>query len=89
MRRMAMLVGLFFVCCPGVLCAQSTDASIAGRVTDPSKAVVVGAKVCGSRSKWVPGHALGVPPDRYQGRHNSRARLCNPRGRIDIRILRV
>jgi hypothetical protein len=29
----------------GMLCAQSTNASLAGRVTDPSKAVIAGAKV--------------------------------------------
>jgi len=29
----------------GVLCAQSTNASLAGRVTDPSKARIVGAKI--------------------------------------------
>jgi hypothetical protein len=31
--------------CTGVLRAQSTNASITGRVTDPSKALIVGAKV--------------------------------------------
>ena len=45
MCRMAILVGLFLVSCAGVLRAQSTNASLAGRVTDPSKAVIVGAKV--------------------------------------------
>ena len=45
MCRRAILLGLFFVTCAAVLRAQSTNASIAGRVTDPSKAVMVGAKV--------------------------------------------
>jgi len=45
MRRAAILGGLFFVCCAGVLRSQSTDASVAGRVTDPSKAAIAGAKV--------------------------------------------
>src|SRR5467141_5120564 len=44
-RRAALLVGLFFASCAGVLRAQSTNGSIAGRVTDPSKAVIVDAKV--------------------------------------------
>jgi hypothetical protein len=45
MRRVAILVGLFFVSFAGVLRAQSTHATIIGRVTDPSKAVIVGARV--------------------------------------------
>jgi|SRR5208283_2149366 len=45
MRRVAILVGLLSVSCAGVLRAQSTNASVAGRVTDPSKAVIVGARV--------------------------------------------
>ena len=45
MRRVAVFVILLFVSLSGVLRAQSTNASIAGRVTDPSKAVMVGAKV--------------------------------------------
>src|SRR6266404_2395669 len=44
-RRAALLVGLFFASCAGVLRAQSTNGSITGRVTDPSKAVIVDAKV--------------------------------------------
>jgi hypothetical protein len=36
--------------CTGVLRAQSTNASITGRVTDPSKALVVGAKVAAINS---------------------------------------
>src|SRR5467141_585525 len=44
-RRAALLVGMFFASCAGVLRAQSTNGSIAGRVTDPSKAVIVDAKV--------------------------------------------
>jgi hypothetical protein len=45
MRRAATLVLFFLAAFTTVLRAQSTNASIAGRVTDPSKAVVVGAKV--------------------------------------------
>src|ERR1700723_836488 len=45
MRRVAAFVVLFFVSCTGVLRAQSTSASITGRVTDPSKALIVNAKV--------------------------------------------
>jgi len=45
MRRVAAFVVLFFVSCTGVLRAQSTSASITGRVTDPSKALIVDAKV--------------------------------------------
>jgi hypothetical protein len=45
MRRVAVLVVLTCASWTGVLRAQSTNASVAGRVTDPSKAVIVGAKV--------------------------------------------
>jgi hypothetical protein len=38
-----LLLFLSSFCC--VLCAQSTSASITGRVTDPSRALIVGAKV--------------------------------------------
>src|SRR6202167_4180459 len=41
---LALCLGVFLVC-TGVLRAQSTNASITGRVTDPSKALIVGAKV--------------------------------------------
>jgi hypothetical protein len=50
MRRVAVLVILLFASCGGVLRAQSTNASITGRVTDPSKAVIVDAKVAGINS---------------------------------------
>jgi hypothetical protein len=40
-----LLLLLFFSSYPGVLRAQSTSASVTGRVTDPSKAVIVYAKV--------------------------------------------
>src|SRR6266481_6101349 len=43
----ALLIVLFFGSCTGDLRAQSTNASISGRVTDPSKAVIVDAKVAG------------------------------------------
>ena len=45
MRRIPVLLLLFFSSYPGVLRAQSTNGSIAGRVTDPSKAVIADAKV--------------------------------------------
>src|SRR5271165_64656 len=48
MRRVSLFVAvsfLFFSSCSGVLRAQSTNASITGRVTDPSKAVIADAKV--------------------------------------------
>src|ERR1700721_1402562 len=41
---LALCLGLS-VACTGVLRAQSTNASITGRVTDPSKALIIGAKV--------------------------------------------
>jgi Carboxypeptidase regulatory-like domain len=39
------LLLLFFPSYGAVLCAQTTNGSISGRVTDPSKAVIVDAKV--------------------------------------------
>ena len=42
---MALAVNLFLVFYAPVVCAQSTNASLTGRVTDPSKAVIVDAKV--------------------------------------------
>jgi hypothetical protein len=45
MRIASVLLLLFFSSYPGVLRAQSTNASAAGRVTDPSKAVNADAKV--------------------------------------------
>src|SRR5216683_1028190 len=45
MRKVAVLVILLLASCGGVLRAQSTNASITGRVTDPSKAVIADAKV--------------------------------------------
>jgi hypothetical protein len=43
MRRVLAL--MLFVSCSGVVRAQSTNASISGRVTDPTGAVIVGAQV--------------------------------------------
>ena len=45
MRRVALAVLVFLVALPSVLCAQSTNASLTGRVTDPNKAVIVEARV--------------------------------------------
>ena len=43
MRRV--LAFVLFVSCSGVVRAQSTNASLSGRVTDPSGGVIVGAQV--------------------------------------------
>lgn len=45
MRRVAAFVVLFFVSCTAAVRAQSTNASVTGRVTDPAKALIVGANV--------------------------------------------
>ncbi len=45
MRSLTVLVVLFLSSCSSVLHAKSTNGSIAGRVTDPSKAVIADAKV--------------------------------------------
>src|SRR5260370_39402335 len=45
MRRLLILVVLLTGFCCGELRAQSTNASVTGYVTDPTKAVIVGAKV--------------------------------------------
>ena len=45
MHRLPALVLLFLYSYPAVLRGQSINASITGRVTDPSKAVIVDAKV--------------------------------------------
>jgi hypothetical protein len=45
MRR-ACVVGIFFlISFPTILCAQSTNASLSGRITDPSKGAIAEAKV--------------------------------------------
>src|SRR6202167_6400482 len=44
-KTVAFIGALAVVLCSPVLRAQSTNASITGRVTDPSKALIVGAKV--------------------------------------------
>jgi hypothetical protein len=46
---LALCLGLSLAC-TGILRAQSTNASLTGRVTDPSKALVVGAKVAAINS---------------------------------------
>src|SRR5580700_10871180 len=45
MRRAPALVVLFLISYSSVLRAQSTNASITGRVTDPSKALIADAKI--------------------------------------------
>ena len=53
---------LYLVLSANVLQAQTTNASLAGRVTDPSKALIVGAKVA----------AISVDTNiRYEGGTNS------------------
>jgi hypothetical protein len=45
MRRIPALVLLLFASFPSALRAQSTNASLAGRITDPSKAAIVDGKI--------------------------------------------
>src|SRR5215813_3018200 len=45
MHRVLVLAGLLFVLFPAVLRAQSTNASLTGRITDSSKAVIADAKI--------------------------------------------
>ncbi len=45
LHRVPLLVLLVLVALTSVLRAQSTDASLTGRITDPNKAVIVGANV--------------------------------------------
>src|SRR5215469_7541834 len=45
MRRALALAFLFLAWFPAVLRAQSTNASLTGRITDPSKAVIADAKI--------------------------------------------
>jgi len=45
MPRLLILVVLVIACCAGEVHAQSTNASLTGYVTDPTKAIVVGAKI--------------------------------------------
>jgi len=49
MRCVTALGFLFLVSFPSVLCAQSTNASLGGRITDPSKATIADAKVAAIR----------------------------------------
>jgi hypothetical protein len=45
MRRVPILAALLLISCTSALRAQSTNASLTGRVTDPQKALIVDAKV--------------------------------------------
>jgi hypothetical protein len=45
MRRLSVFVVLIIFCCCGELRAQSTNASVTGYITDPNKAVIIGAKI--------------------------------------------
>ena len=49
MRRVLALAFLFLVALPSVLRAQSTNASLTGRITDPSKAAISDAKLAAIR----------------------------------------
>jgi hypothetical protein len=45
MSRAHLVALCFVVSCASILCAQSTSASLSGRITDPSKARIAGARV--------------------------------------------
>ncbi len=45
MSRAQLVALCFVVSCASILCAQSTSASLSGRITDPSKARIAGARV--------------------------------------------
>src|SRR5712664_1494771 len=45
MRKLSAFIAVLLLCCCGELCAQSTNASVTGYVTDPNKAAIVGAKI--------------------------------------------
>ena len=45
MRRVPVLAALLLLSCTSVLRAQSTNASLNGRISDPEKALIVDAKV--------------------------------------------
>jgi hypothetical protein len=50
MSKVAVLAVVTFALCGGILRAQSTNASVSGRVTDPSKGVIADAKVAAINS---------------------------------------
>jgi hypothetical protein len=54
MRRVPSLAFLFLVSLTAVLHAQSTNASLTGRITDPSKALIVEAKSLPSAAAQMP-----------------------------------
>jgi hypothetical protein len=77
MRRFAPVIVLFAVLCPGVLCAQSTNASLTGRITDPRRAVIPAATVVvintgtgvryqGSTNETGLYYVSNLPPGRYR-----------------------
>jgi hypothetical protein len=77
MRRPSTLVVFFFLVASAFLRAQSTNASLTGRVTDPSKALIVGARVAavsdGTNSRYgtTTNHSgeyylPNLPPDSYR-----------------------
>lgn len=77
MRRLSTFILLGIFCCCGELRAQSTDATVTGYITDPSKAVIVGAKVIAinvdtnvryqATTNSVGSYdANGLPPGRYR-----------------------
>jgi hypothetical protein len=77
MHRVAAFLALFFVSFSGVLHAQTTDASLTGRVTDPQKAIIVDAKVTAinvgtnvpyeaTSNKSGDYYVTGLPPGSYR-----------------------
>src|SRR5881409_1850606 len=79
MRWPLAVVLIFGVCCSltGVTHAQSSNASVTGLVTDPSKAVIVGAKVmainegtnvryAGATNSSGTYYVTGLPPGTYR-----------------------
>lgn len=77
MRRLAVLVALFATFFPGILCAQSTNASLTGRITDAKKAIITAAVVTvintgtgvhyqGTTNETGLYYVSNLPPGRYR-----------------------
>src|SRR5215813_2286140 len=77
MRRTSTLVLFFLISSTTVLRAQSTNASLTGRITDPSRALIVGARVAaisaGTNSRYETTsngsgeyHFTNLPPSPYR-----------------------
>src|SRR5215472_4011270 len=80
MRRVSAFVMSFFLPLLPSVCAQSTNASVTGRITDPSKAVIANAKIA----------AIGAETDfRYETTTNTSGEyyLTNiPPGRYSVEV---